>query len=831
VADILWSQLRVMAGYLCDERMAIQLRGLCRKERDMMAGCRAAMHTCVWVCLVALSLPAVVHGADSWQHPLFRAIEFGDTALLASLLRQGAPVNLRRADGTTPLMHAALRGDSEQVRLLLEHGADARAASQRGVTALLWGAGDQKKVELLLRHGADINARSALGNTPLMAAAARPGGHLVVAMMLDHGANPSVQNRRHIGPLQNALIAADADTVALLLEHDPIVAWPDDRFAEEFAELVSLASESGNEATLEHLIEWARRRKGELPVHGSFGLHKALLAQHPTIACRLIELGAKLDVPTSEGRVPAVMLATYTETGDTSVLQRMLQRGADVAVTNDQHETALTWARRRGHSELIDLLVSAGTPEALDSLPTLPARSLNLHAGNHQSLVRQAIQKSLKLMQSSSDTFLKERATCVSCHHQNLPGVALGWARDRGFDVDELSIQRMIDRQRNDWRQRTERAYQLDVPGPVAERFFGYGLWSFAELGFSDRDVIEPFVFYLAATQQPDGRWISGMMRPPMGEGDVLATLLAMRSLQLYPLASQADECAERVERAAAWLARTEPRYHQERVLRLLGLAWAGWAPSELSEPIDGLLASQHDDGGWSQLTDLASDAWATGQTMVALRAAGVPASHSAYQRAVEYLLRTQFDDGSWFVKSRTWPFQAPFDSGFPHGRDQWVSIGGSAWAVMGLLLSCEPDSAVQVHEGPSPDRAKSTPQAIARGTEPGLAADAANVADVDFAAQIKPILERSCASCHGGEKPASGFRVSDRPSLLSGGDSDLEAIVAGDSSASRLLRFVADQEPGMQMPPPDRREEFPALSSQEQAVLRAWIDQGAVWP
>jgi len=53
--------------------------------------------------------------------------------------------------------------------------------------------------------------------------------------------------------------------------------------------------------------------------------------------------------------------------------------------------------------------------------------------------------------------------------------------------------------------------------------------------------------------------------------------------------------------------------------------------------------------------------------------------------------LRTQFDDGSWWVKSRTWPWQLHFDGQFPHGKDQWISAGATAWAAMALLFTIEP--------------------------------------------------------------------------------------------------------------------------------------------
>jgi squalene cyclase len=98
------------------------------------------------------------------------------------------------------------------------------------------------------------------------------------------------------------------------------------------------------------------------------------------------------------------------------------------------------------------------------------------------------------------------------------------------------------------------------------------------------------------------------------------------------------------------------------------------------------LLSAQRPDGGWSQLQGRPSDAYATGETLNALRAAGVAPSDAAYRRGVEYLLRTQLPDGSWFVRRRTHPTQPYFESGFPHGRNQYISAAATNWATLALL-------------------------------------------------------------------------------------------------------------------------------------------------
>ncbi|MCA9048735.1 MAG: hypothetical protein KDA89_08400, partial [Planctomycetaceae bacterium] len=59
---------------------------------------------------------------------------------------------------------------------------------------------------------------------------------------------------------------------------------------------------------------------------------------------------------------------------------------------------------------------------------------------------------------------------------------------------------------------------------------------------------------------------------------------------------------------------------------------------------------------------------------------------------AVQFLLNTQCEDGSWHVVTRAEGFQPYYESGFPHGEDQFISIAASAWAVIALLPFTEAD-------------------------------------------------------------------------------------------------------------------------------------------
>ncbi len=143
--------------------------------------------------------------------------------------------------------------------------------------------------------------------------------------------------------------------------------------------------------------------------------------------------------------------------------------------------------------------------------------------------------------------------------------------------------------------------------------------------------------------------------------------------------------------RAVKWLENTKPATTQDRAFHLLGLAWGNAAPATIKAAARALAATQRADGGWNQLPEMVSDAYATGQALYALNTAGnMAVSSSVYQKGVDYLLRTQAPDGSWHVETRAIWLQPYFESGFPYGRDQFISAAGTAWAVMALAPAAQ---------------------------------------------------------------------------------------------------------------------------------------------
>lgn len=94
----------------------------------------------------------------------------------------------------------------------------------------------------------------------------------------------------------------------------------------------------------------------------------------------------------------------------------------------------------------------------------------------------------------------------------------------------------------------------------------------------------------------------------------------------------------------------------------------------------------------------------------------------------------------------------------------------------------------------------------------------------IDFAKDIKPILEASCVKCHADGKRKGGFSIDHIHSLLAGGESG-PAVKKGKSADSLLIELVLGNDPDTRMPNKGK-----ILTLEQVALLRAWIDQGVAW-
>jgi hypothetical protein len=212
-----------------------------------------------------------------------------------------------------------------------------------------------------------------------------------------------------------------------------------------------------------------------------------------------------------------------------------------------------------------------------------------------------------------------------------------------------------------------------------------YGLASMAEEKTPANSVTDSVAVCLASRQSPDGAWRVNDVRPPLSGNAFLYTALAIRGLDAYAPPALRGEMQRRIELARSFLVDARPHDTQDEAFKLIGLVWAKASPAHIAAQAERVLALQRAEGGWGQTPLMNPDAYATGQSLYALRLAGTAATNPKYNAGVQYLLRNQREDGSWFVESRGFGFQPYYDYGFPHGRSQFLSSAATSWAVMAL--------------------------------------------------------------------------------------------------------------------------------------------------
>jgi ankyrin repeat protein/mono/diheme cytochrome c family protein len=163
--------------------------------------------------LLLLNGAAVNAKTVEGRTPLYAAATMpGGAASIRHLLEAGADVNAATLVGATALF-PAVNASAEATKLLLDKGADPNRATLSGVTPIMFTL-DAAVVELLVARGADVRARSKVGETALMDAAAR-GDLAAATLLVERGADVNAVDHRGYTPL---IFAAhyDRDAVELV---------------------------------------------------------------------------------------------------------------------------------------------------------------------------------------------------------------------------------------------------------------------------------------------------------------------------------------------------------------------------------------------------------------------------------------------------------------------------------------------------------------------------------------------------------------------------------------------------------------------------------------
>ena len=593
--------------------------------------------------------------ADPTVVKIMTALRNGNRShLIRALQANPESINAKGHGGWTPLMYAALYGDAAAVGLLLDKGANVNAQNEDGATALMYAIDNVEKTRLLLDHKANPNLRSGQGRTALLIAVQWPGSYPIAKLLIERGADVKAKLPNGPGALPLAARVGDAALLQLLLDHGvetkpvPLGAVPAD-CAACFDLLLKLAEPSDLSGALGAAIR----------------------------AGNLSRIDFLLDRNAKPGRGVIEMIALSTAKIPAPTIKRLIAAGADVNAKTQAGLTQIAFAKRQGNATLVNALTESGLRDETPAAPTLqpkPAAS-----------PRAAVERSLPSLQRSGVTFL-QKAGCVSCHNNSLTQMTTTAARAKGLGVNGALVKEQQQRIAAFLDENRESAHSnIGIPGGVDT--VSYILLGLAADNYPSNAITDVWARYMKNNQSPDGRWKCLANRPPLESSDFEVTAASIRALRTYAPPSQKAAYDATIARAVQWLTTAQPKSTEDHAFKILGLTWGKGSRDAIRATANALLALQRSDGGWGQTAVLPTDAYATGQALSALHESkAVATANPAYQRGVLYLMNTQLEDGSWYVQSRAPAFQPYFDSDFPHGPDQFISVAATNWAALALL-------------------------------------------------------------------------------------------------------------------------------------------------
>ncbi len=259
------------------------------------------------------------------------AVHEGNIDIAQYLVSQGADINVKDNLGQTPLQIAIDEGNVELAKYLISKGADVDVQNLFSKATPLHSAVDKGSFEiakLLVLQGANINAKNSDQESPLYIAVKR--GRLEVAKFLvSQGAELNTRNRRGKYLLHEAASLGDLEQVKFLISKGVIIN------AKDKNDLCPLhdAAVRGNLEVTKYLISHG----ADVNAKGAWGEQWGVFGQ-------------------TLGWTP---LHVSAHQGHLEVVESLISHGADVNAKNNEDETAMVLAKKRGHKEIVTLLSSS----------------------------------------------------------------------------------------------------------------------------------------------------------------------------------------------------------------------------------------------------------------------------------------------------------------------------------------------------------------------------------------------------------------------------------------------------------------------------------------
>ncbi|KAJ4129028.1 hypothetical protein NW768_007557 [Fusarium equiseti] len=229
-------------------------------------------------------------------------------------------------EGRTPLSYMAEHGHTDNVRFLLERGADAspewRYRNQRTPRSFAAENNHESVVMLLIEYGANCRSKSIILSSPLLLASKRGSSHIFQTLLSHYNLDPECSDSKGWTPLHHAAAGGHLAIVKLLI---------------------------GRGVDLELMNCYSNGCQTPLLV--------AIMGGQEEIVRLLVESGAHINGGNYHRRTPLSIAAEY---GHKNILRLLIEKGAHVNCQDWKGKTPLAYAVQREHKDSARLLVRAG---------------------------------------------------------------------------------------------------------------------------------------------------------------------------------------------------------------------------------------------------------------------------------------------------------------------------------------------------------------------------------------------------------------------------------------------------------------------------------------